>query len=304
MRVIAPGKLLLTGAYAVLEGAPAIVAAVDRYAVADPSEADDQPPIEVRAALGDEPAPRTDVSALRDETGRKLGLGSSAAALVASLGALAMASGDDLRAPLVRARIFRAARLAHARAQGGGSGVDVAAAVHGGLLRYSIDDQGHASVRALHLPRDMAIAVYDSGKSSRTSTLRARLDAVRERPEVARLLQRLRDFAARASAALEASDGRSFADAAGEFGDLLSALGQASDAPIVPPAFAELSVAARSHGAAFLPSGAGGGDVGVWIGEAPPPEDFTARARSLSMHPLAVAIDCGGLRPESPSHNH
>ena len=33
----APGKLVLTGAYAVLEGAPAIVVAVDRYAVADAS---------------------------------------------------------------------------------------------------------------------------------------------------------------------------------------------------------------------------------------------------------------------------
>ena len=30
MRVLAPGKLVVTGAYAVLEGAPAIVVAVDR----------------------------------------------------------------------------------------------------------------------------------------------------------------------------------------------------------------------------------------------------------------------------------
>ncbi len=31
----APGKIVISGAYAVREGAPAIVAAVDRYAVAD-----------------------------------------------------------------------------------------------------------------------------------------------------------------------------------------------------------------------------------------------------------------------------
>ena len=31
----APGKVVLSGAYAVLEGAPALVAAVDRYVVAD-----------------------------------------------------------------------------------------------------------------------------------------------------------------------------------------------------------------------------------------------------------------------------
>ncbi len=35
MRVFAPGKLVLTGAYAVLEGAPAIVVATNRGAVAD-----------------------------------------------------------------------------------------------------------------------------------------------------------------------------------------------------------------------------------------------------------------------------
>src|SRR5215472_10009477 len=150
MRAMAPGKLLLTGAYAVLEGAPAIVTAVDRYAVADANQTDEKPPLEVRAAFGeDHPAPRADVRALRDETGRKLGLGSSAAALVASLGARALARGEDLRSPIVRALIFRAARAAHARAQGGGSGVDVAASVHGGMLRYSIDSNGHATVRTL-----------------------------------------------------------------------------------------------------------------------------------------------------------
>ncbi|MDP9002088.1 MAG: hypothetical protein M3O46_18505, partial [Myxococcota bacterium] len=70
MRAIAPGKLLLTGAYAVLEGAPAIVAAIDRYAVADASRADQRPSAEVRAALGNEPAPHADVRELHDEAGR------------------------------------------------------------------------------------------------------------------------------------------------------------------------------------------------------------------------------------------
>jgi len=71
VNVIAPGKLVLTGAYAVLEGAPAIVAAVDRYAVVDT-----QSPGKV------------DVRSLHDEAGQKLGLGSSAASLVASFGAM------------------------------------------------------------------------------------------------------------------------------------------------------------------------------------------------------------------------
>ena len=87
MRARAPGKVVISGAYAVLEGAPAIVAAVDRYAVADTARAPDFVSDEVRVALGGRRAPLVDASALRAD-GRKLGLGSSAAILVASLAAL------------------------------------------------------------------------------------------------------------------------------------------------------------------------------------------------------------------------
>ena len=79
----APGKVVLSGAYAVLEGAPAIVAAVDRYVVADASREATRVTPEVEHALarrGAAAAPWFDASALRDETlGKKLGLGSSAA---------------------------------------------------------------------------------------------------------------------------------------------------------------------------------------------------------------------------------
>jgi phosphomevalonate kinase len=47
----APGKLVLSGAYAVLEGAPALVAAIDRYAVADASRPTLRVTPEVREAL-------------------------------------------------------------------------------------------------------------------------------------------------------------------------------------------------------------------------------------------------------------
>jgi phosphomevalonate kinase len=301
MRAMAPGKLLLTGAYAVLEGAPAIVAAVDRYAVADASRASGLASAEVRAALGDEPAPLADVRALHDETGRKLGLGSSAAMLVASLGARALVRGHDPRSPLVRAHIFRAARDAHARVQGGGSGVDVAASVHGGVLRYAIDANGYVTVRALVLPSGVHMAVYDSGTSVRTSEMRALLDRARARFGHGALFMRLRHLAAQASAAVEAGDAPSFVGWAREFGQALAALGDAAGAPIVPPRFATLASIAEREQAAFLPSGAGGGDVAVWLGTAPPSAAFAARAQELAMRPLGLGIDRGGLRPESPS---
>ena len=85
MRACAPGKLVLSGAYSVLEGAPAIVSAVDRYVCCDSARPAELITPEVRAALpAGADAPLFDASALRAE-GRKLGLGSSAAILVASL---------------------------------------------------------------------------------------------------------------------------------------------------------------------------------------------------------------------------
>ena len=50
-RARAPGKLVLSGAYAVLSGAPAIVTAVSRYVIADTSQLAELVTDEVAAAL-------------------------------------------------------------------------------------------------------------------------------------------------------------------------------------------------------------------------------------------------------------
>ena len=91
-RARAPGKVVFSGAYAVLGGAPAIVLAVERDVVADTERPHEFLTDEVAAALEpNERAPWFDASALRED-GRKLGLGSSAAILVASLFALEAAA--------------------------------------------------------------------------------------------------------------------------------------------------------------------------------------------------------------------
>jgi phosphomevalonate kinase len=292
VRAIAPGKLVLTGAYAVLEGAPAVVAAIDRYAIADV----------FISASGDWQTPEADVRALYDEAGeRKLGLGSSAAAVVASLGARALALGEDLSSAAVRSPIFHAAREAHASVQGGGSGVDVAASVHGGVLRYAIDANGNAAMRSIDLPGRVHMIAYDSGSSARTSALRARFDAFRSRAGARRFLTALGDLATEAAASAEAGDAVSFIAFSSDFGRALAELGRACDSPIVLPAFADLASLAEHESAAFLPSGAGGGDVCVWLGLAPPSATFASRAAALSIRPLALRIDRGGLRAQSPS---
>jgi len=288
----APGKLLLTGAYAVLEGAPAIVVGVDRYAVADGATHDDAPSVELRAAL--EVAPKVDVSSLYEGTS-KLGLGSSAAALVAALGVRLAERGSDLADPAVRETIFARARSAHAAAQGGGSGVDIAASVHGGVLEYRLKGD-RAERTPVELPPGLHVSAFFSGTSARTSELRGRVDALRERsPRLhAECMDALEDAAERAAVAVRGGDGKGFLSACHDTARGLEALGRAADAPIVRESAKELLVLASLEGAVFFPSGAGGGDVFVFVGVAPPSEPFKASAERLAWKSVPFGIDrCG-----------
>jgi phosphomevalonate kinase len=288
-RAAAPGKLVLTGAYAVLEGAPAIVVAVDRFAIADTARINADPPAEVCAALDGRPAPSIDVSALM-ENGKKLGLGSSAAALVASLGAMALARGEEIEAPTMRRLLFERARDAHAKAQRGGSGVDIAAAAYGGVLSYV---KGRIPDRVL-LPEGTIVRAYFSGTSARTTELRALVDRMGPQNH-AKCMETLRVAALGAAAAIAKGDRELFIAAAMATELGLEELGRDADAPIVPPPFAELARIATEERAAFLPSGAGGGDVAVWIGGTVPSESFERHATERGMRRLEISITDRGL---------
>jgi len=297
--VVAPGKMLFTGAYAVLEGAPAIVIAVDRLARAHVHRPAEKPTAEVTEALGDK-APFCDASALQLD-GKKLGLGSSAAVLVASLGAEAARQGKSLDDPDLRSRIFARARDAHATVQQGGSGFDLAASTYGGILRYTLH-AGKSWVTSLDLPIALHWRAYFSGTSARTSELRAQVDAFRGRDRDAydRVMGKLGSASEVAAKQLLDGSANGFVDAARKFAEALEELGEESDAPIVPLPFRRLAVAAAAQGAAFFPSGAGGGDIGVYLGTTPPSDELEARATQLGFHDLHLRLDLAGLRSEAP----
>jgi phosphomevalonate kinase len=298
VRVAAPGKLLLSGAYAVLEGSPALVMAIDRYVVADDARRGSPSP-EIAAAMPAEEAPYVDASALFNGD-KKLGLGSSAAGVVAALGVVAASRGEDLGNAATRKSLFEKARAAHARAQSGGSGVDIAASVYGGVLRYELG--GPSGFRASHveLPKDLLLETYWSGECVRTSDMRARVDALKSR-DPATHYARMRDLFAAARGfcdAVEAGDAHAFVRAAAASERALSALGRDSDAPIVPQYARDLARTAEEEGAAFCPSGAGGGDIFVRFAVAPASARFTASARAARLDLLTLGPDAHGVRLE------
>ncbi len=292
MTVFAPGKLVLTGAYAVLGGAPAIVVATSRGAYADATRVNPTPTAEVRAALGDVISPHVDASSLFLGS-RKLGLGASSAILVASLAARELARGADLADAKVRSALFERARTAHASAQGGGSGVDVAASVHGGVLEYV---PGAAKRR--ELPAGTTIAVFACGTSARTSELRAQVDRLAAiNPSKHRAcIDELEVIAHEAADGVKRGSRDELVSAMRRAARALARLGAAAGAPIVPDGFDVLETAAAAENAAFCVSGAGGGDVAVFVGSASPSAAFVSSARAHGLFEIDVDLDEKGVR--------
>lgn len=265
MRARAPGKIVLSGAYAVLSGAPGLVLSVDRYAVADTSREPSFVTEEVRAALGARRPPWVDASELR-EAGQKLGLGSSAAILVASLAALELDTEPGLSPKELAGRVFPDALVAHAKAQGGGSGIDVAASAYGGVLHVTRQD-GALAVRPVELPEGIDIRVLSLGRAASTRELLARVQALSQLDAALyeSCFRAQVEASERALLAVDAGDAHALISALSAQTRALSALGTAAGAQIVTREILELQHAADSRGAAALPAGAGGGDVALWV---------------------------------------
>jgi len=136
-----PGKVVLLGEYAVLDGAPALVAAVDRGVRVD---AEPGPALRIRTPGQDDRFVRAALEHISatgtfefnsfnlPKTDFKVGLGSSAAATVAAIRAGLHLAGEAPSA----ARVFSLALAVPRRVQGSGSGLAVAPTTYGGARRY------------------------------------------------------------------------------------------------------------------------------------------------------------------------
>lgn len=304
MKARAPGKLVLSGGYAVLWGAPAVVTAVDRYVQVDGSRPAGFRSAEVvetlkllceQTGLSAEP-PWFQSDALR-EGDRKLGLGSSAAICVASLWVrllerpqFASQSREEQRR-----QVFELALRGHRIAQGGGSGIDVATATFGGTLVTTLQGE-RLQLAPATLPPDVVVEAWAMAGPASTSKFVAKVRTCEsEWPEqFAPVLGAQCSASERAANALTMADAGAFILAVRQQHEALHALGQLARIPIVLPSVTEL------HGllpedACFLPSGAGGGDITLYFGKTPSPVQFRARARQLSLVPIALGFAAPGV---------
>lgn len=304
----APGKLFLIGEYAVLEGAPAILTAVDRRARVKIVDSPDRhwyfsaPNLGIHRlqldeygcpadTLATEPrhqlrvfeAVRNQVTAIlarplppldihidtADFSRDRYKLGLGSSAAVAA--ALTFALLECAGADTRKDHVARLAIAAHRAAQNGtGSGGDVATSVHGGLIGYTRD----MPPKSLTWPEGLAMTAVVTGRGASTTELVGRIKAHgKNAPAIHNVdMARLTTLSRKAIEA--AMHPVRFMEVAREYFDALALLDDHARAGIISSRHHELHALAADHGAVFKSSGAGGGDVGLLF-SAPPVDPAT-----------------------------
>ena len=309
MRVSAPGKMMISGEYAVLAGAEAVVAAVDRRAFASLRQGgmpSGSPEVQAafRAAQAQVGAVEgevvLDVSSMRLD-GLKIGLGSSAAGAAAAAGLVFAAHGQDPSSPAVRQQILDTALRGHHAVSPKGSGADVAAAVLGGFIRFRRLGDTIES-HALAWPAEAELRVVWTGHEARTSDFVARVEelAAQAPATYRRALSALGRESESFVAAALAQDTAGLVESTDAYGAAMGELGRAAGVDIVTDTLAEIARAAREAGGAAKPSGAGGGDVAIGVF---PSADAAARFERLcaaaGLRLLSVQLGAPGVRLET-----
>lgn len=300
----APGKLHLTGEYAVLHGATAVLIAVDRRVIARATDADRGAALSpFLVAVADELArvagPRAAAAARRIavdsgalyDRGTKLGLGSSAATTVA---ATACALAHDDPAP-TRDAIHAIARAAHAEAQGArgarGSGADIATSTYGGAIAFT-----SGAVRPLHLPAELALIPFWTGAAADTAPLVAAIEAARAQDRgVDRALAAIAAASQALVAACDAGDTAGAIAALDAGADAVAALATVAGAALIPDPVVRARQALAALGGVAKTCGAAGGDVAIAAIDRARVTEARAALVEAGCPPLPLALDPGGV---------
>ena len=353
--VRAPGKLFIAGEYAITEpNQDSIVVAVDRYLSveiqASPFNRLDLPEMQlmnmqwnekfgkaifkkyhprlrfIKHILdtfydyvdGHDPVHILVTSELDSSSGKKYGLGSSAALSVAFLTALLKFSKQYERVN-DRLTIFKLASIAHFRAQGNGSCADIAASTYGGWINYRTFDstwlvgqlnQGRSvkslvetnwpglKIVPLKQPDPLHFLIGWTKATARTAPMVAKVHRLKvNQPNHYRYFLKVSQMAVEQMiSGFQA--GKSDKVIAGMKANrsALRALGIEANVPIETPKLTNLIEAALPFGAAKT-SGAGGGDCGIaFIKQADEIEQVYRLWCEVGIEPLKLNVSAVGVK--------
>ena len=219
------------------------------------------------------------------ESGGKLGLGSSAAAMTALIGALCNLVSEPEDVGIVAGK-------AHTALQHGlGSGVDIATSVHGGVIEFRTSRPDTPVHRPW--PVGLGYRFLWSGKPANTIAKISKLESSGAGEESWQLLL---DTAEEAASAWAGGDATAILDVFRRYTDTLRQFSIDHDLGIFDAGHDELADFAASFGVVYKPCGAGGGDIGIVLAsdDAAIPR-FCDRAGKYGFQQLAVALDPNGV---------
>ncbi len=222
-------------------------------------------------------------SELDDKSGKKYGLGSSAAVVTSVVEAVLTYFLPKKPAPLI---VFKLAALAHVKTQGNGSGADVAASAYGGLILYKsfqaewLLDKYHSapnllsvievfweylSIAQLKEVDELYLAVGWTGSPASTKSLVSEIKKLKElNPDKYwAFIKESESAVAGFVQGIETGNKDLIYTNLNKNRRALAELGRQANVNIETPALNRLSKLARENEGAGKLSGAGGGDCGI-----------------------------------------
>ena len=358
MKIYAPGKLVIAGEWAMLQGNKGIIAAVNKGTAATIEISKDNrfhilvPEFEIESSaffansklvLGyskhakylrfvskaiettlnsiDSPNPFTielvgqKTNIINEGGSKKIGFGSSASSVVATVAAILAFHGCDIEKS--KDIIYKISAISHYFTQKKlGSAFDIAASTYGGVFSYkmfdsqwlvsqlennSIKDVVNSEWRGFYLEQldisDLNILTAWTNKSSSTAEMIKQMNDWESQniDSYNNIIKEIADLVEELSDSIKSVDKLKTIELIRKNGILLGNLTAQSGVPIETPELKMMSELANKHGAAGKVSGAGGGDCGIAVSYGNM-DEVKSQWNTHGFKIVDVAIDSKGVR--------
>ena len=315
--VIAPGAISLVGEFRLPEEEVAVLAALSSYATAQflPDVSPLSPLVatvveRARLYLGEAAAALPAGSVLLSPakasvSGEGITFATGPAIAVATAAAVFETAGQSISEG--RDEILAVAESGHRAIHHGiGAEGELAAAVHGGLIKVVTQAAAAPRVEALAAPAGLHLVVFQTGHDlfpvGWLSSLRQ--FAERDRIAYARITNQLLEQASHFATELSQGNTTAAIASAGRYGQCITQLAAAASAPLQSGTFMHAMDLAKEIGGVAKTTSPSRGGMGVAMFATPEAASLFVRACQPSLIPLSVELERSGVRCLAPAAVH